>query len=137
MKKKNRNSGQYCWLVFAESGQMSKKGISRISNEKQNQRNQKEYRDSTYHVCTMGHCFQGPCQGLRHIPPKRNLTQFYQKVKKNRIRMIVPVRVHAIGCWKVGHMTNVQKQKKQKLQLCTVASQMCLKYVLKYSIVKI
>ena len=29
-----------------------------------------------------------------------------QKVKKYNIVMILCVRVHAMGCWVVGHMTN-------------------------------
>ena len=86
---------------------MSKKGNSGVSNEKKYQKNQNESRDATYYICTIGHCFQGPCQGLMHIPQKGNLTQLDQKVKKNKMRMIIPVRAHAVGCCVVGHMINV------------------------------
>jgi hypothetical protein len=44
-----------------------------------------------------------------HIPQKGNLMQFDQKVKKNKIQMISPVRFHVMGCWEGGHMTNCLK----------------------------
>jgi hypothetical protein len=46
-------------------------------------------------------------QGLLQGPSKKgNLTWFDQKVKKNKIMMILPVRVHVMGCWDGVHMTN-------------------------------
>ena len=55
------------------------------------------------------HYLQGLLQGL---PQKGKLTWFDQKVKKNKMRMILPVRVHLMGCWDGGHMTNSQKWSK-------------------------
>ena len=55
------------------------------------------------------HYLQGLLQGL---PQKGKLTWFDQKVKKNKMRMILPVRVHLMGCWDGGHMTNYQKWSK-------------------------
>ena len=54
-------------------------------------------------------------QGLLQGPSKKgNLTWFDQKVKKNKIMMILPVRVHVMGCWDGGHMTNCQKWSKNE-----------------------
>jgi hypothetical protein len=36
-------------------------------------------------------------------------------VKKNNIRMIIPVRVHPMEYWDNGHMTNYQKWTKMKV----------------------
>jgi len=44
-----------------------------------------------------------------HIPPKGNHSWFDQKVKKNKIMMILPIRIHPRGCQDDGHMTNYQK----------------------------
>ena len=45
-------------------------------------------------------------QGPSH---KENITWFDQKVKKNKIMMFLPIKVHLMGCWDGGHMTNYQK----------------------------
>jgi len=68
------------------------KNISEISEKNRN---------GTYNLLTMGHCFQGSYQGRMHIPQKGNLTYFDQKVEKIKIRMIIPVRIHAMGCGRV------------------------------------
>jgi len=68
------------------------KNISEISEKNRN---------GTYNLLTMGHCFQGPYQGPMHIPQKGNLTYFDRKVEKIKIRMIIPVRIHAMGCGRV------------------------------------
>ena len=49
-----------------------------------------------------------------HIPPKENHHWFDQKLKKNKIRMILPVRIHPMVCQDDGHMTNYQKWSKLK-----------------------
>jgi len=55
------------------------------------------------------HCIQGPYQGPLHIPQKEILPDLTKKVKKNKIQMISSIRVHPMGCWEGGHMTNCLK----------------------------
>ena len=51
-----------------------------------------------------------------YISKKGKFIYCDEKVKKNKTRMILPVRVHPIGHWEGGHMTNYQKMvKKRKL----------------------
>ena len=74
--------------------------------------------NGTYTVCTVRHCFQGPCQGSLHILQslqKAKLIWFDQKVRKNKVRVITPIRVHVMGHWENHHMTNFQKWSKNKV----------------------
>jgi hypothetical protein len=66
-------------------------------------------------VCTMRHCFQGPAQ-------KGNITLIDLQVKKNKIRMVIPVRVYLMGCRETDHMTNYQKWSKNE----SCSSTLCL-----------
>ena len=47
--------------------------------------------------------------------PKGERRLIWWKVKKNKTRMILPIRAHPIGHWEVGHMTNYQKWSKTKV----------------------
>ena len=62
-------------------------------------------------VWNVRHCLQGPLQGLSQ---KGNIIWFDQKAKKNKTIIILLVRVHLIGCWDGGHMTNYQKWSKNE-----------------------
>jgi len=42
-------------------------------------------------------------------PQKEILPDLTKKVKKNKIQMISSIRVHPMGCWEGGHMTNCLK----------------------------
>ena len=59
------------------------------------------------------------CQGLPSgttsgSSQKGNTIWFDQKMKKNKINIILLVRIHLMGCWDGGHMTNHQKWSKTK-----------------------
>ena len=58
-------------------------------------------------VWDVRHYLQGPSH-------KGNIIWFDQKVKKNKIMMFLPIKVHLMGCWDGGHMTNYQKWSKMK-----------------------
>ena len=50
--------------------------------------------------------------------PKAKLIWFDQKARKNKVRVITPIRVHVMGHWENHHMTNFQKMvKKQSSRL--------------------
>jgi hypothetical protein len=49
-------------------------------------------------------------------------------VKKNEIRMMKPVRVHQMGYWDNGHMTNYQKWTKAKVVALNYSFQNQLKF---------
>jgi len=65
--EKNRDSGQYCWMVLSGSWVDVLKRKFRClwwENQKKLQKNS----DGIYTVYTMKHSFQGPCQGALHVP---------------------------------------------------------------------
>jgi FAD synthase len=70
---------------------MSKRGNLSDSN-KNLPKKPEQNRDD---VCTMGHCFQGPCQGHLHIVKRKSELC----LMKNKIGMIMAIRVHPIGYW--------------------------------------
>ena len=61
-------------------------------------------------------CLHGLCtfpnMVAKTLQPENQKEMYDQKFKKYNIMMILCVRVHAMGCWEVGHMTNFQKQNK-------------------------
>ena len=85
------------------------KGNFFVDDEKINRISEKKPEKIINGVRDVRHYLQGLLQGL---PQKGKLTWFDQKVKKNKMRMILPVRVHLMGCWDGGHMTNSQKWSK-------------------------
>jgi len=52
-----------------------------------------------------GYCFHGRVCIYKY----RNLILFDQKVGKNKIGMLIPVKVYLMGCQGDSHMTNYQK----------------------------
>jgi hypothetical protein len=72
-----------------------------------------ENRDGTYYV--WGNVFRVHVRVICICLKTGNLTWLDKKVKKNKIRMVIPVRVHSMGYWDNGHITNYQKWSKTKI----------------------
>jgi hypothetical protein len=66
-------------------------------------------------VFDLRYCVQGQLQGPLYVSQKESFSQFDQKVEKNKIRMILSIRVPSMGCFDDGHMTNYQKCSKMKV----------------------
>jgi hypothetical protein len=81
-----------------------------VSNEKIGEQSG-ENRNSVYIQHAL---LSGSISGSFAYILKGNLTLFDQKVKKNKIGMIRHIRVHLMGYWDDGHMTNYQKWTKTK-----------------------
>lgn len=70
-----------------------------------NERNIRKNEDGAYNVCTMGNCLYSPCQSTLHVP-KRRSHLVRPESEENKIRMIIPVRIHLMGCQEGCHMSN-------------------------------
>ena len=57
----------------------------------------------------------GSRSGFSAYTSKGNVIIYDQTVKKIKTMMILLVRVHTMGCWDDGHMTNYQKWPKTKV----------------------
>jgi len=66
--------------------------------------------DNVYYLYTIKHCIQGPYQGPLHILQKGNLSWCDKKVKKNNMQMVLPIRVHVMGCSEGGHINGKKNQ---------------------------
>jgi hypothetical protein len=64
------------------------------------------------HTMYEGNAFRAHVRVIGICLKKGNLIWLYKKVKKNKIRMIIPIKVHSMGYCNNGHMTNYQKWSK-------------------------
>ena len=49
------------------------------------------------------------------VHPKEETSPGLTKSEETKRRMFLPIRVHVMGCWDDGHMTNYQKWSKTKV----------------------
>ena len=96
-KKIRKNWGMVLIVGDDVEGHLQGPGsISKYGNlSKKSQILTKKSKNNNKMVWNVRHCLQGPLQGLSQ---KGNIIWFDQQVKKNKIIIILLVRVHLIGC---------------------------------------
>ena len=58
----------------------------------------------------LGTAFRVQCR----VHPKEETSPGLTKSEETKRRMFLPIRVHVMGCWDDGHMTNYQKWSKNE-----------------------
>jgi hypothetical protein len=100
-------------VLFQGQGYISKYGKYGCAKMKNSYKIAKKI--EMIHTMYGGNAFRVHVRVICIYLKKGNLIWLDKKVKKNKIRMIIPARVHSMGYWDNGHMTNCQKWSKTKV----------------------